>query len=138
MNKNYIIILAILIGFVLFMVPYIFRKEETKKDVKTPIDIVITESSQSAKNVNSLNKNVDITNFSFVPEEINIKKGDTVVWTEKDEAPHTVTASNKDDLLASEILNKDDTYSFTFDKVGTFNYRCKLHAAMSGVVNVTE
>jgi len=138
MNKNYIIILAILIGFVLFMVPYIFRKEEIKKQVKKPIDITITEFSQSANNVNFLNKNVDITNFSFVPEEINIKKGDTVVWTEKDEVPHTVTASNKEDLLASDILSKNDTYSFTFDKVGTFNYRCKLHAAMSGVVNVTE
>src|SRR5262245_46739842 len=35
--------------------------------------------------------NVTIQNFSFNQSALTVKKGDTVVWTNKDSAPHTVT-----------------------------------------------
>ncbi|MBI3459044.1 cupredoxin domain-containing protein [Candidatus Azambacteria bacterium] len=138
MNKKYLIVFAVLIGLTLFLIPYIFRKEEAKKEVKKSVEAIINNSSESVPGSKSSTTNVNIENFSFVPEEINIKKGETVVWTEKDDAPHTVTASNKEDFSGSGTLLKGDTYSFTFNKVGSFTYRCKFHSNMIVVVNVKE
>ncbi len=79
--------------------------------------------------------NVSIQSFAFSQKSINIKKGDTVIWTNKDSAPHTVTGDNGGP--ASGTLNNGGTYSFTFNSTGTFNYRCGLHPSMTGSVVVT-
>ncbi len=78
---------------------------------------------------------VAIANFSFEPEEITVSVGDTVTWTNADDATHTVT-SVEGDTLASEDLGKGDPYEKTFDEPGTFEYDCKFHANMQGTVVV--
>lgn len=80
--------------------------------------------------------NLAIRNFSFSPSAITIKKGDSVVWTNMDSAPHTVTGTNGGP--ASGTLNLNGTYKFTFNNTGTFNYRCTIHPNMTGVVTVIE
>lgn len=80
--------------------------------------------------------NVLIQGFAFNQKSINVKKGDTVVWTNKDSAPHTVTGSNGG--LASGTLNNGGTYSFTFNSTGTFDYHCAIHPSMIGSVVVTQ
>jgi plastocyanin len=79
---------------------------------------------------------VTIHNFSFSPSPITVKKGDTVVWTNKDLMAHTVTGNNGGP--SSTPLRANGTYSFTFDATGVFNYRCSIHPSMKGVVVVTE
>ncbi|MFA6076462.1 MAG: cupredoxin family copper-binding protein [Candidatus Paceibacterota bacterium] len=81
-------------------------------------------------------KNVTIQGFAFNQSSLTIKKGDTVVWTNKDSAPHTVTGNAGGPK--SGTLNQNQTYSFTFNSVGTFSYRCALHPSMTGSVTVTE
>jgi len=78
---------------------------------------------------------VSIANFAFGPASITIKKGDTVVWTNQDSAPHTVTG---DGGLNSPTLNQGGKYSFTFGSMGTFTYKCAFHPSMTGSVVVTN
>ncbi|MBI3589497.1 MAG: cupredoxin domain-containing protein [Candidatus Liptonbacteria bacterium] len=80
--------------------------------------------------------NVSIQGFAFNQKSINVKKGDTVVWTNKDSAPHTVTGNNGGP--ASGTLNSGGTYSFTFNGTGTFDYHCAIHPYMTGSVVVTQ
>ena len=75
-----------------------------------------------------------IKGFKFVPAEVNIKVGETVVWTNEDTAPHTVESS--DGTLRSDELAKDDTYSHTFTKAGKYDYICGIHPSMKGSVAV--
>lgn len=77
---------------------------------------------------------VAIKGFKFVPAEVNIKVGETVVWTNEDTAPHTVESS--DDTLRSDELAKGDTYSYTFTKAGKYDYICGIHPSMKGSVTV--
>jgi plastocyanin len=81
---------------------------------------------------------VEIDNFSFTPASIKVKKGTTVTWTNKDSAPHTVTGVDSNKGPESGTLNGNDTYTFTFDEVGTFGYICDFHPSMKGEVTVTE
>jgi len=76
--------------------------------------------------------NVAISSFSFSPKEIAINSGDTVVWTNNDSAIHTVTGSG----WGSSDLKQGETYSRTFDTVGTYEYYCNLHPSMTGSVVV--
>ena len=77
---------------------------------------------------------VAIRSFKFVPNEVNIKAGETVVWTNEDSAPHTVESS--DGTLKSDELSKSDTYSYTFTKPGKYGYICGIHPSMKGSVTV--
>ncbi|MBU1671918.1 MAG: cupredoxin family copper-binding protein [Actinobacteria bacterium] len=77
-------------------------------------------------------KSVSIKNFSFDPSSLTVDVGDRVVWTNDDDVDHTVTGTGLD----SGTLKPGDTYSFTFDTAGTYNYQCTLHPAMQGQVVV--
>lgn len=78
---------------------------------------------------------VTIQNFSFAPATLTVKVGDTVVWTQKDSAPHTVTSDSGSEL-SSAILSPDQTYAHTFTTKGTFPYHCKPHPFMKATVVV--
>ena len=77
---------------------------------------------------------VSIKNFKFVPQDIAVNAGTTVVWTNEDSAPHTVESSDK--ALKSDELSKGDTFSFTFTKAGRYDYNCGIHTSMRGSVTV--
>jgi plastocyanin len=78
---------------------------------------------------------VDITGSAYSPATITVVKGTTVGWKNKDTIGHTVTAD--DNSFTSKTLNQDDTYSHTFDEVGTFGYHCSIHPRIIGRVIVT-
>ena len=75
-----------------------------------------------------------IKNFAFSPAQITVNKGDTVVWTNNDTAPHTVTGDNGGP--DSPTLQNGATYSYTFNTAGTFPYYCSIHPMMKGIVTV--
>ncbi|HEV8601382.1 MAG TPA: cupredoxin family copper-binding protein [Patescibacteria group bacterium] len=79
---------------------------------------------------------VSIENFAFSDASITIKKGDIVIWTNNDSAPHTVTGDSGGP--GSSNLSANQTYSFTFNTIGTFNYHCAIHPSMKGVVIVSQ
>ena len=81
------------------------------------------------------NYTVMIQNFSFVPAELKIKKGDTVTWTNDDKAPHSVFSVTGYEI-SSEVFEQGQTYSHTFNITGTFEYNCRVHHKMIGKIIV--
>jgi plastocyanin len=77
--------------------------------------------------------NVKIDNFTFGPQQLTVKLGDTVVFTNEDDIPHTVVSIGR---FRSAALDTGDKFSFTFTKVGTFQYFCGLHPQMQGTIVV--
>jgi len=78
---------------------------------------------------------VQIIDFAFQPDEITIKKGETITWTNQDEEQHTVT-SDEGTELDSELLSNGQTYSHTFNEAGTFPYHCTPHPFMTAKIIV--
>jgi len=76
---------------------------------------------------------VEIGNFTFGPQELTVKAGTTVTWTNKDHIPHTVVSPNN---FRSNVLDTNGTYAFTFTTPGTYKYFCSLHPHMTGTVVV--
>lgn len=75
---------------------------------------------------------VENIDFSFYPAEVVIAKGGTVTWKQKDYEEHRVVGPGFD----SGNLARDKTFSYTFNEVGTFEYRCSLHPSMKGKIIV--
>jgi len=78
---------------------------------------------------------VTILNFTYSPTPLNVNIGDTVTWTNKDGASHTVT-SDTAGIFDSGSLATNATFSFTFTKAGTFKYHCSIHPLMTGTIVV--
>ena len=79
--------------------------------------------------------NIEISNFAFNPSEIKIKKGETVVWINRDSAPHTVTSDSGNEINSPQLSN-EQVYSHSFSNTGTFNYYCSVHPSMKATVIV--
>lgn len=80
---------------------------------------------------------VTISNFSYAPATIKVKVGDTVTWTNNDNVRHDVMADTESsDAPSSELLSKGQSYSFTFNRAGTYTYHCTPHPYMKGTVIV--
>jgi len=80
---------------------------------------------------------VTIDNFSFTPAAVSVKPGTTVTWTNKDDIPHGIGATNNV-FPKSKALDTDDSYSFTFTTPGTYQYFCYLHPKMVGSIVVEQ
>jgi plastocyanin len=78
---------------------------------------------------------VHISNFTFGPKMVTVKVGQTVIWTNDDDIPHTVVATDKS--FRSKVLDTGQSFSFTFTKPGQIAYFCSLHPMMTGKVTVT-
>jgi len=72
--------------------------------------------------------------FMFTPMSVTVKAGDTVTWANKDDEPHTVVSDTG--LFRSAALDTDETYSFKFDKPGTYHFTCSIHPRMVGTIVV--
>ena len=78
----------------------------------------------------------------FVPSEVIINVGDTVVWTNSDYATHTVTSGFIDEfekfgeLFDSGTAEPGSTFEYTFDTPGEYPYLCEIHPWMIGNVIV--
>ena len=124
-----IIIVLILVGGALAL---------NHKSANTPP----ASQSQSQTNTTSSNQasatgSIDIRNMMFTPSQITVQKGGTVTWTNNDSMTHTVV----DDLSnvggpSSGDIAPGATYSFTFNKTGSFQYHCSIHPSMRGTIVV--
>ena len=94
-----------------------------------------TAASAQASAGGSGSKAVEIKNTAFNPATVTVKAGDKVTWTNNDGFAHTVTLD--DNSVDSGNLNAGATFDHAFAAVGTFAYRCKIHASMHGTVTVS-
>jgi len=77
---------------------------------------------------------VTIENFDFTPMALSVKPGSSVTWTNKDGEPHTVVSEAG--LFRSKALDQGDSFTFKFDKPGTYKFLCSIHPQMMGVITV--
>src|SRR6185312_7623224 len=78
---------------------------------------------------------VIIDGFAFAPVTLTVPTGTTVTWTNRDEEPHTVAAS--DGSFHSPGMGTGAIFAHTFSTAGTFDYVCSIHPMMRGTVVVT-
>jgi plastocyanin len=79
---------------------------------------------------------IEIQDFQFSPDTVEVPVGTTVTWTNNGDAPHTVTSD--DGVFDSGELGNGDTFSFTFDEAGEFAYHCDIHKRMTATIVVVE
>ncbi len=84
---------------------------------------------------------VPLANYVFVPVELTVPVGTTVVFQNVDPDAHTVTFDH-DEFGALGLL-AGDTQEILFDKVGDFQFYCEYHGSpglkgMAGVIHVVE
>ena len=77
---------------------------------------------------------ITIKSFSFSPNPLVAKVGDTVTVTNLDGTNHTVTAIDGSfDTGPFSAGSK----TFRLTKAGTFNFHCNIHNFMTGVIQVS-
>ncbi len=75
---------------------------------------------------------VAMRDYKFDEQEITIKEGTTVIWTNYDSAPHTVDGEGLD----SGTISKGESWTYTFTTKGLYDYYCSYHPSMTGTVVV--
>lgn len=82
---------------------------------------------------------VEIVNNTYSPATITVKVGTEVTWTNQDSVAHTVTTyDGAPATVDSGLFGRGESFSFTFDEPGTYEYFCEPHPHMRGTVIVTE
>jgi len=82
------------------------------------------------------NAGIDTTSTGFSPDHMVVVIGinNTVIWTNDDSMPHTVTSTSG--AFDSGNMAPGQTFSYTFTSPGTYNYFCTYHSWMKGSVTV--
>jgi plastocyanin len=78
---------------------------------------------------------VTMDHLAFAPAAVTVPAGSTVTWTNREDAPHTVTSQGGGGLR-SKTLQKGATYSVAFSTAGVYSYYCTVHPNMKGTVTV--
>ena len=123
--------------------------ESTKASHSGPTNL----SEAKIQDITRLNEvNISIVGADFQPNNIQIKKGTKVTWTNNGTENHAVMEENDDEssheaaskdnvkegILSGPTLAKGKTYEFTFNATGQVYYHCPLHPNVRGKVTVVE
>lgn len=77
----------------------------------------------------------------FLPLNLEVIRGTTVVWQNEDNIGHTIQSQdNKGNIISmfnSNVLKTGDTFSYKFDKPGVYHYFCTIHPWRIGIVTVS-
>ena len=78
----------------------------------------------------------------FLPAETSIDAGIEIIWSNDDEAAHTVTSGTPeggpDGVFDSSLFMAGDEFSYTFDSPGDYPYFCLVHPWMTGSITVKD
>lgn len=78
---------------------------------------------------------VRIANRAFSPGSISVATGTTVIWSNSDKDPHTVT--DRGGSFDSGTFGPGGSFQRTFTAAGSFSYFCDIHPSMVGIVSVS-
>ena len=79
---------------------------------------------------------VTIDGDGFAPAETEISLGETVTWTNEDNTIHSVVAD--DSTFDSGELDEGESFSYTFDEAGTYQYGSDEDPFFDGTVTVAS
>jgi putative membrane protein len=75
---------------------------------------------------------VTIAGMEFTPATLDVVRGDTVVWINKDIVPHTATAASG--KFDSGKIEAQNSWRYLVRSSGRFSYACSYHPTMTGLV----
>lgn len=78
---------------------------------------------------------IEIHNFAFSPNPLTVPKGARIVWTNRDDEPHTIVSA-AGAFQASRALDTDDSFATVLEQPGTYAYFCGIHPMMVGKIVV--
>ena len=82
---------------------------------------------------------VIIKDFKFIPQEITIKRNQTLRWENQEKRQfHSVWFEALGEEEPDDYLFAGDSYERTFNTTGSFPYRCGPHPEMTGIVHVID
>ncbi len=108
---------------------------ELKETVEKPL------SKPTTATVVIPNGNSKMGNAGFyIPLNLEVAKGSTVVWLNDDVVGHTIQSQDGQgkviSLFNSNILKTGDRFAHKFTEEGVYNYFCTLHPWRVGVITV--
>jgi plastocyanin len=77
---------------------------------------------------------IEVKDFMFAPTTLTVAAGTQVMWVNKDDEPHTVVSDTG--AFRSGAMDTNESFSFKFDKPGTYHFTCSIHPRMVGTVVV--
>ncbi len=96
---------------------------------------VITDDSQAVE----ADTTIYIDDYEFHPYLATISAGDTVMWVNNDSVAFIIKGNLVGgDSFQSPTLRKDDTFTYTFEDVGTYKYELVTHPWTKGGQIVVE
>lgn len=91
---------------------------------------------QAANNGSPRRHVVEIQKFKFIPAELEVSPGDTIVWLNRDIVPHTVTATDKS--WDSGAINRTGQWQIVVRNDMPGAYYCRFHPAMKARIRVVQ
>ncbi len=85
---------------------------------------------------NAKTHHVEIIKYEFVPSEIMVQSGDTIIWTNKEKRQYHSVWFKESDPKEPDYFFPGETFEKTFDASGDFPYECGPHPKMKGLVKV--
>ncbi|MGC7097327.1 cupredoxin domain-containing protein [Amycolatopsis lurida] len=77
---------------------------------------------------------VMISGYAYSPATLTVRTGDTVTWSNHDQAPHDVVTTSAPASFKSPMLATGQSWSHTFAKAGSYSYYCSVHPDMKAKV----
>jgi plastocyanin len=106
----------------------------TSDDASSPTPL--SESETSSSNEVGAVRNVRLEDNFFSPADITVDVGDTVIWRNGGQLPHTAT--DRGGEFDSGFVEPGKEFEVTFDSVGQYEYFCTIHPEMVGTITVQE
>lgn len=94
--------------------------------------VTLPEAEQNETGKEAEIVDVEIRDYKYIPESLTVNVGQTVRWTNYDNVLHDVVGSG----IESEYLEQGETFTYTFEQEGTYEYICTIHPWMEGEVIV--
>jgi len=98
----------------------------------SPEENVSTNETPEVKPAPSLYV-VQIEQMKFLPSDINVHKGDTVMWINNDMVAHDIT-EEKNKSWSSSLLQPGKSWKLVAEE--SADYYCSIHAVMKGSIAV--
>ncbi|MTK14149.1 MAG: hypothetical protein F8N39_19420 [Clostridiaceae bacterium] len=84
----------------------------------------------------SQSNTVTINNMAFSPSTLTIPAGTTVTWINKDNTAHEVVSDTG--LFDSGILAAGDSFNYTFNNAGNYEYHDSINHSLIGIITVSS
>ena len=79
-----------------------------------------------------------ISKTSFTPTNLHVNKGATVYWDNFDTVSHDAVESDSKSGPNSGEIKPGQSYSFTYNNLGTYQYHSTLPPSMTGTITVSN